>query len=234
MMPTTASTASKRVMLASSSSAGPPAEIVFLRHAESLGQVAPKRQRQTDLRLTDCDLSPTGKTQASRLQAYLLHASFPSPEETLVLCSPLTRSVKTALIAFPHTHNIVVHPGLAELHGGGRTGIPENIGRPWSHVRRDLEKEFDLSKRRVDVSLVVEWPSHKHGDGGAKGFFEWLFARPEKRICIVGHSKWAHENLQARWLDNLESVHLLVVEEGTPRLQVADKGHEWWIGGEDE
>ena len=81
----------------------PPARyktIYFIRHGESLGQIATTHNRRHDPKLKDCGLSPLGIRQAQQQLRHDIHDVKPSIE--LVLCSPLTRAIQTAVLAFGH------------------------------------------------------------------------------------------------------------------------------------
>ena len=71
--------------------------IYFIRHGESLGQIATTQDRRHNMKLKDCGLSPLGIRQSQHQLRYFFHEI---PKIELVLCSPLTRAVQTAILAF--------------------------------------------------------------------------------------------------------------------------------------
>jgi len=99
-------------------------QVVFIRHAQSLAQIAAYRKRASDESLVDCDLSPHGH---STLGAFAARVRSAAVEADLVVVSPLTRAARTALTLFPELP-CVVHPGLAEISASPTRVIPENRG----------------------------------------------------------------------------------------------------------
>lgn len=82
---------------------------------------------------------------------------------------------------------IVCHPHLAET--GGR--IPENVGRPTSHIVRTIRNKLSTISPSyeaidsVDFSLLPSsWPNC---EGFVHYFLEWLHDRPERNIAVVCH-----------------------------------------------
>ena len=111
----------------------------LIRHGESWGQLCPPEQRRTDPGLRDCGLTPVGRQQALRLRQQY-HQQQHNDEFDMILSSPLTRALETALLVFGdrrrHNTKIVAHYDLREI---GTGTIPENQPRPWSMVRDDLQ-----------------------------------------------------------------------------------------------
>ena len=166
-----------------SSSSPPPSTIVYLiRHGESLGQACPSpQQRRTDRSLQDCGLTERGRRQALQLRHQLAGIEF-----DMIVCSPLTRALQTALLVFGDddgsgcgddesgddtptqqqqqqqrktTTKIVVHYDLREI---GTPAIPENQPRPWSAVRHDLQDYWPSSSSgmgRIDVDTQTFAPT---------------------------------------------------------------------------
>lgn len=111
---------------ASSSSSRHPQEhqqryktIYFIRHGESLGQIATTHDRRHNEKLKDCGLSALGIRQS---QHQLRHFFHKVPKIELILCSPLTRAIQTAILAFgtdieaADTTNVynILHPDNVE------------------------------------------------------------------------------------------------------------------------
>jgi len=166
-----------------------PKLVYLIRHGESMGQKAPSRKaRQTDPSLQDCGLSDTGIQQALGL-AQQLQQSDKAPDIELVLSSPLTRALQTALTAFPN-QTILCHYHLREIG----SPIPENCPRPMASVLQELQR-LNHDTARIDYQQLQppDWPrtdspkvvrSRHH----VPNVFQWLaFNRPERVIAVVCH-----------------------------------------------
>lgn len=102
-------------------------------------------RRQTDPALKDCGLTPRGFQQALALKA----SADTHKKMDLILCSPLTRALQTALLTFSSSNKrILVNYDLREI---GK--VPENQPRPWKQVFADL------------APLVIAGASHNCGGG---------------------------------------------------------------------
>ena len=155
-----------------------PKLVYLIRHGESMGQKAPSRKaRQTDPSLQDCGLSDTGIQQALGLAQQLRSLQQQSNVE-LVLSSPLTRALQTALTAFPN-QPILCHYHLREIG----SPIPENCPRPMARVLQDLQR-LNHDTARVDHQQLQppDWPrtdspkvvrSRHH----VPNVFQWLATR---------------------------------------------------------
>jgi len=128
--------------------------VYLIRHGESLGQQASRRSRQMDPALRDCGLSNVGRQQAQKLGDSSLASSV-----DLVLCSPLTRALETARLAFGSTTPILVHYHLREI---GSPNIPENQPRRMDHVLRDVQRQCggggDVSNIDAERLQPPGWP----------------------------------------------------------------------------
>ena len=173
-------------------------QIVFIRHAQSLAQIAHHRKRTSDESLVDCDLSPHGH---STLGAFAARVRSAEVEADLVVASPLTRAARTALTLFPELP-CVVHPGLAEISTSLARVIPENRGasrcacctvfntrrkgRPWKQVTKTLSLPA-ADAAGTDVLAQLGWPHRNAEHDALVGFERWLAARPERRVILVGY-----------------------------------------------
>lgn len=72
-------------------------EVVLIRHGESIANRTRGSVRQHDLGLKDAKLSGEGQRQAEALQK---HKDLSGIQ--VVICSPLSRALQTACIAFAH------------------------------------------------------------------------------------------------------------------------------------
>ncbi len=109
--------------------------VCLIRHGQSLAQGTAKPERKTE-RYRDCHCSAKGVRQAYALPDRLTaHGGLAGVE--LVITSPLTRALTTALLGFrdrPAGVRIVAHPALKELDSGA-TPMPENCGRALEELR---------------------------------------------------------------------------------------------------
>lgn len=168
--------------------------VYLIRHGESKGQAAKSREiRQKDPNLLDCRLTHLGQEQARRIPA-LLGAEVYSKIDYIV-CSPLTRALETAVLAFPQ-HPILVSYDLREVG----SPIPENMPRKTKDVLLDLQDHLPegVDSFPIDVqSLKPElWPRRAETPPKVvrrdriRQVFEWLTdALPEhvREIAVVCH-----------------------------------------------
>ena len=172
-----------------------PKHLYLIRHGQSQGQVAKKlgMDRQRDSRLRDASLTNEGIRQAQRLALY----DFVEGPPELIVSSPLTRALHTALLAFSPTmsqqqQRILVHYDLAEV--GSR--VPENTPRPMRQVLKDL----NVSENVVDTQTLLpkhdDWSTTSTlGYDGAinrgkaiRRAMHYLYhERPEQVIAVVCH-----------------------------------------------
>lgn len=196
MTPTKSSSSSSPFHLASRDSGGRPKQIYLIRHGESMGQTARqnKMDRRKDLRLRDCGLTERGIRQATQLLG--TKTSFTTTAATatetlsqvdLVVSSPLTRAVHTAMLGFVG-RPIVIHYDLAEL--GSK--VPENTPRSMTDVLKDLK--HDCSGTIDTITYKPEgWPHvNQHESGLNKQqrvlrAMRTLAQRPEQTMAIVCH-----------------------------------------------
>jgi broad specificity phosphatase PhoE len=159
-----------------------PKQIYLIRHGESMGQTARQRKmdRRRDPRLRDCGLTERGIHQAT-------HLGTARPQVDLVVSSPLTRAVHTAMLAFVGLP-MVIHYDLAEL--GSK--VPENTPRSLAEVLKDLKR--DCSGSVDTITYKPEgWPYiNQHESGIHKQqrvlrAMRTLAQRPEQTIAIVCH-----------------------------------------------
>ena len=157
----------------------------LVRHGQSEGQVANRRERKNSSALRDCDLTRKGRKEADSVSLMMLREDFESIE--LVVSSPLTRALHTSLLAFSKV-DLIVNYDLGEL--GSR--IPENNPRPIDIVLKDLAQP--LSYR--DGALLLDtaslqpagWPEPSLAKDRVRSAFKWLAQeRNESVIAVVCH-----------------------------------------------
>jgi phosphohistidine phosphatase SixA len=132
--------------------------VYLIRHGQSEGQAARKQKRdQHDLDLTDCGLTSTDRNQAKQIPNLLGDVTI-----DLVVSSPLTRALNTAVLGFPN-HDMMVHYEVREL--GSR--IPENTPRPMKKVMKTLQADIeDHASFGFDIDFTslqpANWPNSPH------------------------------------------------------------------------
>jgi len=151
--------------------------LVLFRHGRSLAQDAPS-SRLWSHDLLDCGLSEEGWEQCLQLRSELFDDFF-----DLVVVSPLTKALQTALVVFQDRPvPIVVHPALA----GDRGGPPEATARRLIDLQGDSQVKELPRFDEVDFSLLPQdWPEQRTG-GGPNALLEWLSDRPETSVAVVG------------------------------------------------
>lgn len=166
-----------------------PKLVYLIRHGESLGQAAKRNgmDRHRDARLIDAGLTQAGQNQAAAIgPRFLGRERFDGIE--LVVSSPMTRALHTALLAFS-TKPVLIHYDLAEI--GSR--VPENTPRDIKCVLHELKP---LVSAPIDyVSLQPEnWPNVSDYSPKSTRIrriqeaFRWLFhERPERVLAVVCH-----------------------------------------------
>lgn len=171
--------------------------VYLIRHGQSQGQVARKNARKNDSSLVDCGLTSVGRIEAEEIPGLLDGTSI-----ELVVSSPMTRALNTAVLGFS-THDILVHYDLREL--GSR--IPENMPRPMNQVLKDIRNDT-LERERNGVAIDVEslhphgWPnphSNTPRHDRIRMAFRWLYTdREEQIIAVVCHYNVIQEVLSDR------------------------------------
>lgn len=172
-----------------------------MRHGESIAQGFPKGERwrvDNDI-LRDAPLAPSGEDQARKLRGLLVERGGPHVE--LVVCSPLTRALQTAIIAFGDAGvPILPHPGIRE-NGARGCGAPGSRQQPECTGRclADLRSDMRLQSRSVDWSATFAIESSSAAwwsetietqeclDGRLNDFCDWLARRPEVSFAVVCH-----------------------------------------------
>ena len=159
----------------------------FIRHAQSLHNAAAETM-VGDPMLRDAPLTDLGHEQARTLQGRMRDVR----DIELVVISPLTRAIQTALYAFDGNpaprlvmdthreyldHYCDVGTPPSELAAKFNSLDFDHLPNPWWYVdpasTAPYEKEpEDLYAKRIEA------------------FAQWLKSRPEQRIAIVGHGNF--------------------------------------------
>ncbi|KAJ1626302.1 histidine phosphatase superfamily [Pavlovales sp. CCMP2436] len=155
-----------------------------------------------DPMMIDTRLTETGERQAEGAGRTLQVAHDmlePGGRVQLVVCSPLTRALKTAELAFAHAGGNVpriVHPLCAERRWHG-----SDLGRERPVLEREFPGcDFSLLPSRGSWGYARESEPETHPEGGPipeesepafiarmQAFHAWLDSRPEQRIAVVTH-----------------------------------------------
>ena len=157
-----------------------------MRHAHSEAQDCKRKGiPRDDDSLLDCHITKLGEFQA---KTAWVEDDLPD----LVVVSPLTRAIQTALIAFEGFDiPMICHPGLKEK--GNK--LPENIRREKCELIRDKKLNQHEAFADIDFSLVLEekvWSTSKKSkrvNFAHDSLIEWLKRRKEERILLVTHYK---------------------------------------------
>jgi len=183
-------------------------QLVLLRHGESVAQTATRKQRGTSRSLLDSPLSENGQKQAGRVHI----ADMPE----LVITSPLTRALQTVGAIAPQLKcPCMAHPYLQEFSLVRPPGF-ESVGR----TARELQDDDHIGGLSgTDLSLLGGLDCHWWEDvpetpaPRLAAFVEWLRARPERFILIIGHNNVFQDLLADRGstsFDNCDPVNCLL------------------------
>ena len=171
-------------------------KVLLLRHGEGVHNVAPWGEGGLDPHLTE-----KGRMQAAALQGDQQLATV-----ELLIVSPLSRAIQTAVLAFGETPKCRVI--LSPLHSE-RWDNECDEGRPKS----ELLKEFPFLERWSGFDDLAEhWTPTGDTDRDwvrrrVPAFLEFVRAQPEQRICVVGHGAF-FASLLGRHLRNCEVATL--------------------------
>ena len=167
-----------------------PVKILYLiRHGRSKGQDAKKNglDRKTDPSLRDCGLSSLGLVQARAVASNLDDAALKSIQ--LVISSPLTRALHTAILGFIDK-DVLVHYDLREI--GSK--IPENNPRPMEEVLKEIGIDSNVRNGALDyVSMrPKDWPRDYSPlvvkKDRIRNVLKWIYnERPEECLAVVCH-----------------------------------------------
>lgn len=181
-----------------------PSRIVCIRHGESTFNAA-HRATGRDPGHVDARLTDRGLAQVAAARAGLREIAF-----ELVVTSPLTRALQTTAGLFTD------HPAEPEV-------LVEVLHRECQESSCDVGRAASLLAEefpgmRVDHLPETWWHAegepHPRGfpieprtlfDARVAAFRDWLAARPERTIAVVGHGTFFF-HLTGVWLDNCEAV----------------------------
>ena len=169
----------------------PPKTVHVIRHAQGYHNVNPANHCMPDPRLT-----PFGVNQCKSLST-----SFPIPPSstsTLIVASPLKRTLYTALFTFP---DVIKNRKLAIL---ALPEVQETSDLPCDTGSKLAELKREFQGQAVDLSLVEKagdsWCSKKGRwspmaeaiQKRAREAREWVWSREEEVVVLVTHGGFLH------------------------------------------
>lgn len=177
-------------------------KILLIRHGESTFNIA-HRETGRDPGHLDARLTEVGRAQVTAAREQVREIPF-----ELVVTSPLTRALQTTAGLFGD------HPARPPI-------LVEVLHRECQEASCDIGRApallaAEFPQFRLDHLPEVWW--HAEGEPGPAGFHieprdlfhgrvsafcDWLRARPERTIAVVGHGTFFHR-LLGRWLANCE------------------------------
>ena len=184
----------------------PETRIVCIRHGESTFNAA-HRLTGRDPGHIDARLTDRGLGQVAAARATVQAIPF-----DLVVTSPLTRAIQTTAGLFAD------HPARPDI-------LVEVLHRECQESSCDVGRAASVLKAEFPHLTVDHLPEiwwHAEGEPIAEGvhieprrlfdrrvraFRDWLAARPERTIAVVGHGTFFF-HLTGVWLDNCESTEL--------------------------
>lgn len=179
----------------------------LIRHAQSTFNVASAAAPFADPMLFDAPLSPHGHDQVAVLRDQVAGLAI-----ELVVVSPLTRAVQTALGAFGGRAPILVEPLLRE-----RVEMSCDIGRsPAALAAAFPELAFDHLDDPwwyIDPARpgAIVWEPDAVFEPRVAALRTWLAGRPEQCIAMVGHGTFLRR-LAGRRLGTAERLTLDAAE----------------------
>ncbi|KAL8128774.1 hypothetical protein V2J09_017929 [Rumex salicifolius] len=208
--------------------------IYLVRHAQGFHNVAGEKDHELYMSYDyiDATLTPLGWEQVDNLRKHV-HASGIFKKIELVIVSPLTRTMQTAVGVFGgegYSIGMDATPLMVEnAWDSGRPAIPSLNCPPFLAVEQCREHlgVHPCDKRRsvrenkpvfpaIDFSLIESdddtlWKEdvrETDPEIAARGmkFMEWLWTREEKEIAIVSHSGFLYQTLSAFGNDCHSSV----------------------------
>ncbi|MDP4024776.1 histidine phosphatase family protein [Methylobacterium sp. NEAU 140] len=181
--------------------------ILCIRHGESTFNAA-HRLSGVDPGLRDARLTPRGHAQAEEARERLRTIPF-----ELVVVSPLTRAIETASILFgehpsrPRVLVEVLHRECQESSCDvGRAASEISAEFPHLDVGHLPEVWWHAEAGCAMVGGLPVEPRHLF-DARVLAFREWLRARPERTIAVVGHGTFFF-HLTGVFLENCGVVEL--------------------------
>ncbi|CAJ2501601.1 Uu.00g044540.m01.CDS01 [Anthostomella pinea] len=174
--------------------------VILIRHAEGLHS----KYRAHDWSIFDPKLTVKGIEQCKVLAAEL-EPRFPfTREESLIVVSPLARTLQTVQHSLPWLQARGV-PVEVRAEWQETTANPCDVGAALSELEADWP-DFDFSK--VDPvypeKTGLYGPSEEAIQNRASVVRRWLFERPEKCVVVVTHSGFLRRLVHGPKYQNVE------------------------------
>ena len=199
---------------------GPTKKLILIRHGESQGQAAKSNglNRKRDASLRDADLTGKGIKQAKNIRDHM-----PIEEVDLVIVSPLTRALRTALLGFASADvPFVVHYDIREMG----SAIPENLPRPTDDVKKTLADCPGLDGVDFESFRSPSWPEVEVSapkSDRLREFLKFVGARSESTIAVVCHFNVIDMLLRPTGSQikpvNALPIHCVIDSKGNLRLE---------------
>ena len=205
--------------------------VVLIRHGKSQAQGTDKTERRLE-KYNDCHCSRTGISQAYAIPD-LMGGHEAMATFDLVVTSPLSRAITTALIAFRDHPEVpmVVHPGCKELG----SSIPENRARSVNELKRDPQLaglprfddlNFDMLPAGWPIQIdqsesqnVLRKSRHRAKSEKKKpDFLYWLASQPYQRIAVFTHHNMIVSMLGEVKVENAFPIGCLLASSGEIRV----------------
>lgn len=159
-----------------------PKTVHLIRHGQSTFNAAFSDPWVDPLHF-DAPLTPTGHEQVRAMRAVVADTAY-----DLVVTSPLTRAIQTALGLFGERHPILVEPlhreYLASSCDVGRSPRALACAFPWlafDHLDDPWWHDGEKDARGVPLEPMAMFEAR------LERFRAWLMARDEQVIAVVGH-----------------------------------------------
>eukprot|EP01133_Synstelium_polycarpum_P002514 gene2514-2873_t len=170
-------------------------KIYIVRHGQSTFNEAYARNNGVDPFLFDAQLTELGQTQANNLEKDMAGIDL-----DLVVSSPLSRALDTTRRGFgkmikekgTKVEVIAIHTELlisSDDNGRPKSEVQKefpdfdltNISERWWYLPEEMKDDFTVDYQEYFKKTLYTEPM-------VQEFKEWLMARPENNIAVVGHS----------------------------------------------
>ena len=158
--------------------------VYLIRHGQSTVNAA-RTATGVDPMHFDAPLSPLGHEQVAAARDTV--AGLPVE---LVVTSPLTRAIQTAVGLFRHRRVPMVVEALHRERSGWSCDVgrrPHELAAEYPHLAFDHLENVWWYTEGADANGIAREPDH-HVDARRAAFRAWLHRRPETHIAVVGHS----------------------------------------------
>ncbi|CAK9054951.1 Phosphoglycerate mutase-like protein (AtPGM) [Durusdinium trenchii] len=201
--------------------------LLLVRHGESEYNVHYAKHHQDPGDFWDAPLTSTGEEQAASLKQKLL------PEKVdLVVSSPLTRAIETALRASPTGPHLATPLASEHMEASCDIGRPtselravypkvdfQDLSEVWWYVPQECRQGITVEESRRLFTQEGRRESRKDFERRVDDFVSWLSQRPEKVIAIFAHADFfncflhryfgeTEAKYQDYWMKNCELLQL--------------------------